>query len=112
MKLKLMFLMLVLALGTGRSSRFISGSASCPTSGNAQVSTTGYNLFSLTVSAGSINTGSIYLGGTGVTTSSGIYLASSASSYSVTLPFAGLNPSALYFACTVSGDSVTWTGVQ
>ena len=106
LRLTLAFLLLVVVT---RSGDFVSGSASCATSGVAQVSTTSYNLYQITVQAKTTNTGVIFVGGPTVTTASGGGLVAGAS-YNANKPSAGINPTALYFACTVNSDAVTWVG--
>lgn len=90
---------------------YLSGSANCPSSGNAQVSTTSYFLKQLTVSATATNTGVVSVGGPNVTTSTGTPLLP-ASSYDSTDTTSSINPATLYFACTVPGDTVSWSGRQ
>ena len=91
------------------SGDFVSGSTTCPSSGAARVSITSYNLYQLTVSATLTNTGYIHLGSSTVTTSNGGVL-TPGGSYNASKPSAGINPATLYFACTVSADSISWIG--
>ena len=105
----LLSIILLLAFTSAAFSDFPSGAAPCPSSGNAQVSTTPYNLYQLTVSANITNTGKIYLGSSNVNTSSGGVLTPGAT-YNASKPSAAINPAALYFACTVSADGITCIG--
>lgn len=93
------------------SGDFVAGSTTCPSSGAAQVSIANYNFFQLTVMANSGNTGKINLGDSTVTTSKGVVLSASGV-YTVNKPSNGINPSTLYFACTVNTDGLTWTGAR
>lgn len=101
-------LFLLVVVGRGD---FVAGSQSCPSSGRVQVSTTAYNLYQLSVSAGTGNTGRVYFGGSAVTTSAGVYITANGS-YNVSKTTPSVSPSSLYMACTVNTDSVTWTGVR
>jgi|ERR1700723_24817 len=107
--MKRLLLAFVVWAAVGYSGNYQSGQATCPTSGNAQVSTTSYSLRQLTVSALAANTGKIYVGGIGVTTSTGGELVAGAS-YNSTDPANSINPATLYFACTVNTDGVAWIG--
>lgn len=104
----LVLFLLALASATF-SGDFVSGSATCPSSGNARVSTTGYNLMQLSVTATLTNAGYIHLGGSSVDTSSGGVL-TPGGSYNASKPSAAVNPATLYFACTVNTDTLTWIG--
>ena len=109
MKLRLVVSLLILVSATF-SGDFVSGSATCPSSGNAHVSPTPYNLYQFTMTAGLSNTGVIYIGGSNITTSNGGGVLTPGASYNASKPNAGVNPSSLYFACTVNTDTLTWIG--
>lgn len=89
------------------------GSNTCPTSGNKAVSSTRLVAGLVTVQAPSANTGNIYLGGSSLTTSRGIFITPGGSytypPQSNTQPY---DLSAIRFACTVSADSITYNYVQ
>lgn len=91
------------------SGDFVSGNRTCPASGNTRVSTTGYALNSLTVTANLANTGYVYLGGSTVDTSSGGVLVPGGS-YTISKPANSVNPATLYMACSVTTDGITWIG--
>lgn len=99
--------LLLATAATTFSGSFYSGSTSCPSSGSKQVSTTALALTQLTVSALVANTGKVYFGASTVTTSGGGEVIAGGN-YNV--DGTGINPAALYFACTASGDSVAWVG--
>ena len=107
---KILLLLAFLALPI-RSGSFVSGSATCPASGNAQVSTTSYFLYQLTVQANFANAGKVYVGGSNVSTSTGAVLAAGYS-YTVQGQSGSVNPATLYFACGTSSDGITWVGAQ
>jgi hypothetical protein len=112
--MKRLVLSLLLLLGSFtpiNSGGYVSGSANCPSSGNAQVSATSYFFKGLTVTANPGNTGVVWLGGPNVNTSTGTPLnaLSSATDYDTAN---SINPATEYFACTVSGDSISWRGRQ
>jgi hypothetical protein len=109
MKLLRITLLIILAAATLHTGTFVSGSTTCPASGNARVATNNTGLFQLTVSANTTNTGFIHVGGSDVTITSGAILAAGAS-YNANKPSAGLTASSLYFACTVSADTIGWVG--
>ena len=108
-KVLLSMILLAVFAATTHSGTYVSGSASCPVSGNAQVSTTAYSVYSLTVTANIANTGYIHLGSPSVTTSTGGVLVAGGS-FSDSRSSAALNPASLYFACTASADGLTWIG--
>jgi len=111
MRLFLATLLLLVCAPLTRSGSFVSGSTSCPSSGNTKVSTTNYALYQLTVSSKLSNTGYVHVGSSAVTTSDGGELAPGWS-YTASKPSAGVAPNTLYFACTVSADSISWVGTQ
>lgn len=111
MRLLLCILIMAVMPFAIHSGDFISGAASCPSSGNVRVSTTAYNLYQMTVSSKTANTGKIYFGSSSVDTSSGVEV-NPGQSYNVVKPNSGIGPQTLYMACTVSADSVTWTGTR
>ena len=91
------------------SGDYVSGSATCPSSGAAHVSPTSYQLYQVTVQALSTNGGIIYLGGSTVTSATGVSLTPGAS-YNSQKTNTGVNPSTMYFACSVNTDGLTWIG--
>ncbi len=107
---KLMFLVLLL-VPVSKSGDFVSGSNTCPTSGNKQVSATKYDLFNLVVSAGLTNGGRIYLGSSSVDTSSGGVLTPGAAFFA-SKNSNGINPASLYFACSTNTDTISWIGAR
>lgn len=92
----------------------ISGSNTCASSGNKAVSSSAIGkAVSYTIQAPSANTGQVYIGGSAVSTTSGVYL-SAAGSYAV-FPqgnAASYDLTKTYFACTVGADTITWTAFQ
>ena len=100
---------LLIALCSTLGADFVNGTTTWPASGNKQVSTTSYNLYQLTVFMPAANTGGIATGGASVTTSNAPLL-TAGYSQNWNKPSAGINPASLYFACTVSGDSINWSG--
>ena len=110
-RLTVLLILLVGLVLPGESGGYLSGFTNCPSSGNAQVSTVSYFLKGLTVTANQSNTGVVYLGGASVVVSSGTPLVPLASA-SDTDNTASINPATEYFACTVSGDGITWRGRQ
>jgi hypothetical protein len=104
---------LVLCLSILSGGQLIPGANTCPTSGAKAVSATSARSVTWTVQAPLANTGKIYIGGPTVTTSTGIALnpgdgytnpsQGNAASYDL---------SQVYFACTVSGDSITYVYQQ
>jgi len=107
-RLLLLFTLLVAAI---TPAGFVNGTTACPSSGAVQLSQVSYSVYTLTVYAKSTNSGVVYLGGSGVTVSNGVGLASSAS-LTISKPNPGLTPSAMYFACSNSSDGVNWMGAQ
>ena len=101
--------LLLATAATTFSGAFYSGSNSCPTSGNKQVSATSVSMAQLTVSALTANTGKIYFGGPSVTASGGGEVIAGGN-YNCGSSSTGCNPATLYFACTVSGDTIAWLG--
>jgi hypothetical protein len=94
---------------------FSNGSAavSCPSSGNEQLTSTQLIVAWAVIQAPAANTGNVYFGGSGVTTSNGVYIVPGGS---LNLPprsnTAAFNLSGVYMACTQSGDSVTYIYAQ
>jgi len=103
---KIVLLLLALSVMAGD---FVNGSNTCPSSGAIQVSSTGYSLYQLTVSANLSNAGKVYVGGSNVTTSNGTVL-TPGSAFWATKPNNGVNPTTLYFTCDNSTDGITWIG--
>jgi hypothetical protein len=89
------------------SGSFYSGSNTCPSSGSKQVSTTSYTLTQLTVSALAANTGKVYFGSSAVASGTGGEVIAGGN-YNAS--GTNINPAALYFACSASGDSIAWIG--
>jgi hypothetical protein len=109
MKRLCVMITLMAALVPGLHSDFISGSQTCPSSGNKQLTTTSQNLYQLVVTANILNSAEVHVGGNNTTTSNGGVLTPGAS-FSATKTNPGVNPTTLYIACVNSGDSVTWVG--
>lgn len=97
-----------------------SGSQTCPSSGSkaviaAQSSCPGASCKSIswTIQAPVGNTGTVYVGGSTVTTSSGVALVAGASATSLTqgnaFPY---DLTQTFIACTASGDSITFNYTQ
>lgn len=105
----ILFTFLLLAIAALLQADYPTGVTTCPSSGNKQVSSTSYSLYQLTVLAPSGNAGTVYVGGSTVTTSTGFPLIAGAS-YNAAKPSPSVNPQQLYFACSNSGDSITWIG--
>lgn len=97
-----------------------SGSQTCPASGNKAVIAAASSCpasncksTSWTIQAPAGNTGTVYVGGNTVTTSSGVGLVAGASA--TTLTQANTFPYDLtqtFIACTASGDTVTFNYIQ
>lgn len=104
-------LMLLIMPTVTRSGDFVSGSNTCPTSGNKQVSATKYDLFSLVVTSTITNAGQIHVGGTNVDNSTGGVLTTGASFF-VSKNNNQINPATLYFSCTTSTDTISWIGAR
>lgn len=112
-RVMLALMLLVFPAGTMFSSSLGVGSQSCPTAGAKQLSTTNTPAIWINIQALSGNSGTIWYGGSAVTTSKGSYLFPAGTGYiSSGSQNAGLNLSATYIACTNSGDSVTYTYLQ
>lgn len=105
----LLTLTLALLLCSTLCADFVNGTTTCPSSGNKQISATTYNLYQLTVFMPVANTGGIATGSSTVTTANAPLL-TEGYSQNWNKPNGGINPATLYFACTVSGDSITWSG--
>lgn len=104
----------VLMISSTMQADFVNGVSTCAASGNKQVSTTGYNLYQLTITAGSAsapNTGYVAIGGASVTTSNAPLLGPGYTA-NWNKPSAAINPASLYFACTVSTDTIQWVGTR
>lgn len=109
MRVIITLLMLIAAPIVTRSGEYVSGATTCPSSGAARVSTTSVSVAQLTVVAPTANTGEVHVGGSNVTTSTGGILLPGGS-YTDNKNNAGTNPSILFFACTVSADTINWIG--
>ncbi len=103
----LALLILLIPLATSRTAGTQSGTTACPSSGAAQVKSSGA-IYGYTVQAPTTNMGTINLGGSSVTTTTGVQLQPSWS-YSRTNTAAIYNLGSVFFACSNSSDSVTWT---
>ena len=91
----------------------INGSQTCPSSGNKRLSTTSTKTIQLTIAAPFTNTGNITIGGSGVTTTNAILLLPGGSfNFAPQGNASSHDLSQTFFACTVSADSVVWTGAQ
>lgn len=90
-----------------------SGSTACPGSGNVVVSTSADKGTSWTIQAPSTNTGKVYIGGSNVTTSNGVYLNAGDSATALTQSNASpYSLNATWIACTAPADTVTWNLLQ
>jgi hypothetical protein len=104
---RLLLGLLLFSLPIVRSASTFSGSTACPASGAKQVRPTSTPAFSYTLYAPTTNTGTINLGGSTVTTSTGVQLQPSGSDHEgASTPI--YNLSTVYFACSASGDSIQW----
>jgi hypothetical protein len=109
-RIAVVLLGLALALPAGQ---IFSGSVSCPTSGNKVVSSTTIKAVTYTLQAPTANTGSVYIGGSTVSTSQGFFLKSGDSYTSPPQSnTAAYNLGTTYFACSASGDSLTYSYFQ
>lgn len=111
-KLLLLLPLLAFACLPLGSAAFVSGNTACPSSGAKQVSSVAIFASSVTVQAPVANTGTIYVGGPTITTSSGVGLLATQSQSWGPAPSGTMNLQTLYFACSVSGDSMSWNAVQ
>lgn len=109
MRVIITLLALILVPVSLRTAEYVSGATACPSSGRARVSTTSVSVAQLTVVAPTVNTGEVHVGGSNVTTSDGGILLPGGS-YTDNKNNAGTNPAALFFACTVSADTINWIG--
>lgn len=96
-----------------RSGGFISGSNSCPASGNKQVTSSKASAAWYVIQAPTANTGRVYIGDSGVTTSEGVFLSSGDS---LSAPprgnTASYNLADVYIACTETTDTITYVYAQ
>ena len=107
-----LFLVLALPL-IAPAGQFGHGSNTCPASGSKAVSASTLYVSEWIVQAPAANTGSVYFGGSTVTTSTGTYIAPGGSiHYSPHGTSDTFNLAQIYFACTVNTDGITYTYVQ
>ena len=116
---KLLFaiaLLLLVAAPVGRSANFLHGSVTCPGSGTAQLASTATKASFIVAQSPLLptpNTGRIHFGGSGVTTSGGVYILPGDSySWPPEGNSAVFDLRQIYFACTVNSDIVTFDYVQ
>lgn len=114
MKPLLRFAALLLALAIALpAGNVTSGSNTCPTSGAKKVSSTSTRAIHVTIQADTTNMGYIHLGGSAVTTSTGVYLgAGDANTLPPASNSAQYDLSQIYFACTVNTDTIVFTYLQ
>lgn len=108
-----LFALFIIAVFLANPAAIKSGSNTCPSSGNKTVSSTNIRAIQVIVMGTSGNTGKVYVGGPTVTTSEGIYLnAGDTINFATQGNASAYDLSNIYFACTVSGDSIGFTYVQ
>jgi hypothetical protein len=117
-RLLLLVLLLVFSAAPARQSlahagNIGQGSATCPSSGAKQLSSTAAAYMWISFQAPLANTGRVYFGGSAVTTSTGNFILAGGNyaflPVANTFPYQATN---IYFACTVSGDSITYNYLQ
>lgn len=90
-----------------------SGSQTCPTSGNKRVSSSNIFATYVSIQAPIGNTGTVFVGGSTVTTSQGNgILALGTVGFAPHANAAVFNLNQIYFACSVSADSVYYLYIQ
>ena len=115
---RLSYLAFILLCGAHHagSANFLHGSVACPGSGTAQlasVSTKASFIVAQSPLLPTPNTGRIHFGGSGVTTSGGVYILPGDSySWPPEGNSAVFDLRQIYFACTVNSDIVTFDYVQ
>lgn len=109
------FFLVLIAMGQIKSAGVLSGTRACPASGAITVTATSTPVSWAVIQAPTGNAGTIYVGQSGVTSTTGVALSAFGS---VTLQTKG-NSSAsydlgknVYFACSNSGDSVVYLAGQ
>jgi len=104
---------LVMGLAVAPAANVKSGSATCPSSGSKQVSTTSLKVIKLDIMAPLANTGTVYIGGSTISSTTGIPV-TNASGYSFppVSNSASYDLSNIYFACSQSADSITFLYLQ
>jgi hypothetical protein len=103
--------LLVVCAATIHPAGIVSGTTACPSSGSVRISSTGSNYYQLDIQAPYGNAGTVYVGGSGVTSTTGIALVAGAT-YTQVRPSPTLSATAVYFSCSNSADSVVWAGGQ
>ncbi len=110
---RLLILLLLLCTPLLHSGGGGSGKASCPSSGQAALSTLSIPAAIVTIQAPVPNTGTIYTAINTVTTSTGIALTIGSSyTWGARDTTDAYNLNQIVFACTVSADSVTYAYAQ
>lgn len=106
-------LCLLIATPIAHSSGFGSGSQTCPASGAKAVSSTSVAVSTFTIQAPFGNAGTVYVGGSNVSSTVGNQLPAS---WSFAPPAHGQNTSfnltGVFFACSNSADSIVYTYIQ
>jgi hypothetical protein len=106
MKLILMLLLTGVLMSSGP---IVSGTTTCPTSGSKRVTATAPSVITYTIQTPIANAGTIYVGDSTVSATTGVALAPG---MSYTAPPAGnsnaYGPSAVWFACGTNTDKITW----
>lgn len=106
-------LLLLVAVPVAHSSGFGSGTTTCPSSGAKAVSSTSTVVSTFVIQAPLSNAGTIYVGGSNVSSTIGNQLATS---WSYSPPAHGQNTSfnltGVFFACSNSADSIVYTYIQ
>jgi len=113
MTLRLILIALLLSMTPAKSGSFMSGSNTCPTSGNKAVASSTTKAVWYVIQTPTSNGGKIYVGGSNVTTSTGTALSAGDS---LSAPpqgnSAAYDLAKTYIACTVNTDSVTYIYAQ
>jgi hypothetical protein len=90
-----------------------SGSNTCPSSGNKAISSAQIKAAQVIVMAAAANTGKVYVGGSTVTSTEGVYLnAGDSVNFAPRGTTDAYDLSAIYFACAQSADTITYTYAQ
>lgn len=104
---------LLLLVYVAKSADVKAGTTTCPASGSKAIATSSIRVQMATVRTLVANTGIIYLGGSAITTSNGVFLYGGES---YTFPTQGNSSpydlSRIYFACSVNTDVINYTYAQ
>jgi len=103
--------LLVVCAATIHPAGMVSGKTACPSSGSVQVSASAGYFYQLDIQAPYENVGTVYVGGYGVTSTTGLELVAG-STYTQSRPSPSISPTAVYFACSNSADTIHWAGGQ